>query len=461
MSHRSYLNTNISEILKKIFQLINSPNSSKQHRVQLFSLLMLFVLSFSTLFSKIDNDHISPYDEMYHLSYVQHVYEGRIPKTGDEMNTWSKTAFSCRPVFPYGMTTGVPCGEIGDAREYPEGSTNTAAIWPPGYYIFVAALLKLFFFFGDDPVYLARLATTFLWSLGTTTIAYAALRRNNSISTLFSSGVLLCSLPFAYIHGAFVTPHSTTPLLVGIGLLLYGNVHKENWSQSKTVAIFGIFAFIAVMTQPHFLPVIAVLVVGLMRFFHEPSKTFSFTIKSKELRTFFFLSTIPTVGFLTYQFWDFIQTRRFTGWAAGLDVAATQQPNNPPMDLILINDLLWRFFPESISRYSYLGQYENIWTKASVFLLIGTIGSLIFNNYKKFALAEIAIALLVFSQLYSLYLELVIPVAITPRYGIGFAILAIGLIPDVLRSRRSSLAVAFFSGAVYISLFNAIPFFGP
>ncbi len=86
---------------------------------------------------------IAPWDELYHLSYVQYVYEGSIPKPGDALNTWSREVFSCRPVYPFGVMTFVPCGEIGEPLNYPEGGTNTAGYWPPIYYGVVALLVRL------------------------------------------------------------------------------------------------------------------------------------------------------------------------------------------------------------------------------------------------------------------------------------------------------------------------------
>ena len=150
-------------------------------------------------------DIISPYDEGYHLSYVQYVASGHLPHVGDPLNTWSREAFSCHPVYPYGVVTAVPCGEIAAPSAYPEGGTYIAGGWPPLFYAYAAIVVRVLGIVGVDPLYAARAAACLLWAVGAAALVLVAARFGASLSSAAAAGLVAGVIPVATLLGAYVT----------------------------------------------------------------------------------------------------------------------------------------------------------------------------------------------------------------------------------------------------------------
>src|SRR4029077_5460427 len=128
--------------------------------------LMVGVAVLALQFKRASTDNVSFYDEGSHLSYVQYVASGHIPHIGDTLNTWGREVYSCHSVFPVGVVTSVPCGEIGAPGAYPGGGTFTSAGWPPSFYAYAAVFVRVLGVVGVDPLYAARVAACLLLALG-------------------------------------------------------------------------------------------------------------------------------------------------------------------------------------------------------------------------------------------------------------------------------------------------------
>jgi hypothetical protein len=340
---------------------------------------VVFALALLNLLLKARSQYISPWDELYHLSYVQYVYNLHIPRYGDVLNTWSRSGFSCYDVFVYGRTSPIPCGSIGDPISYPEGGTNTAAIWPPIYYSLLAVLVKVSFWSGIDPIFLGRIFTAMIWACGCAALTYVLLRNQGNRFVSFSVGILTASLPFAMFQGAFVNPHSMAPLLVA-GLLWFVLPALRNSLVTKRSTYqFASFSIVAVLALPQLLPVIAAsslfLLIATKRKLGESQ---SITSPQKLI-----IGLVPIAAFLTLRMWSAIQDWRKVSWQGPVDLNQTQKPNDPGFGITQILDSLWRFIPHSIDGYQFLGPAEIAIATLWAYILFGLIGAALISPQVK------------------------------------------------------------------------------
>ena len=178
-------------------------------------------------------------------AWLQYIASGHLPHPGDAMNTWSREAFSCHRVFPYGQVTAIPCGDVAAPSNYPEGGTNTASGWPPLYYVVAAVFVRLTSLVGMDHLYGARLASASLWALGAAALVALAARRGASLTAAVSAGLLCGVIPVATVLGAFVTPHSAQLLLsvllcaVAIDVIEAEEITRRHFADSHRGGILG------------------------------------------------------------------------------------------------------------------------------------------------------------------------------------------------------------------------------
>jgi hypothetical protein len=239
--------------------------------------LIFFLISAALSFSRSDMPFTSQWDEMYHLSYVQYASQGVIPAWGYPLNDWGKTAFSCYPVSLIGITTPVPCNEIGPGAIYPTGGTNTAALWPPVYYFLTAILMapiKLIFGITDN-LFAARYATALIWAAGTAFLSLIVRVKSKSFVLGLSFSLLATSLSLFGQSASYVSPHSTVPFLLALGIYVAFKLEKEFenlpqkwkslslWNRMLTTVSFSapiiLFGALLALTVPHAFPILITL----------------------------------------------------------------------------------------------------------------------------------------------------------------------------------------------------------
>ena len=180
------------------------------------------------------------------------------------MGSWSRQAFSCHPVYPFGIVTSVPCGENGPANAYPEGGGNTAAFWPPGYYFVAGLWVKVMSWTNVEPLALVRSFNAVIWALGCAAIAGATAALGARPLRALSVGLVLASLPLAAYHASFVGPHATQPLITALLILAWANMARAVPGKGRLVPVSIWLGSVAVMaiTIPHMVALLAVLVAA-------------------------------------------------------------------------------------------------------------------------------------------------------------------------------------------------------
>jgi hypothetical protein len=420
--------------------------------------ILIFLLSFITLSIKARVNYISPYDEMYHLSYIQYLFQGSIPRYGDPTNSWSLNGFSCHKVFPFGVTTSIPCGEIGVPSLYPEGGTNSAQGWPPGYYAIAALFFHLFSALPLEPIYLGRYVSIFLWSIGCVGIYFLQLRANFNHFVAASISLAAASLPFAIIHGSFISPHSTVPLVVTLlGWSAFSVIGgKPSIFLDKGLAIV-LVPLIGLLILPQALPI--VIAVAAFHMIND----FMFSRNSEgKVRNFphqfLRLASVPIAASSTVV-WSRIQEARRVDFVSGIDATAAQQPSDPGLNLVQIYEALFRFFPNATDQYQFLSPTGAFVSKSWSFLLIGVVAFLIIQSYSS-ALRILGLSLLVSSMLFGVFSEILIPVAVSPRYGLSVILFAMACLGLILRDNFARCLVVAICVFTYLVGLTLAPFYG-
>ena len=417
-----------------------------------FFLVAVLMLSFSSLAAKSMSENISPWDEMYHLSYIQYVYDGHLPRPGDALNTWAREGFSCKPVYPFGATTDVPCGQIAEPFRYPEGGTNSATGWPPVYYSTVAVMLKIPMLFSSHPIAYSRVFTAFLWSIGVALIAYVSLKRNLRKSAVLAISLIISSLPFAFFHASFITPHAMIPLLLGLGLLADQLREQNIWTFRKSALILFAYAVITSLTVPHFSPI--VVIIGSIWIIDEIQRGGA-NFRNQWRKTLLFVLASSST-FISYKFWGFIQNRRTISWDETVNVSAGQTVIDMPWTSSAIMESIWRFIPHSVDRYQFIGPVESFLSESWGYFLLAGLGALVCGLTGH--IRNSATALLIVGIGYSLYMQRMAVAPVPARYGISLVLFGFALIPNVLKSRATSYAVLMLAACTYVYCFSLTPF---
>ena len=325
------------------------------------ALLVVAVVDVVLLVHRAMLDVVSPYDEGYHLSYVQYAYEWAIPRVGDPMQRWSEEAYACYPTYPYGQVTGVPCGVDGDSALYPEGGTNTAAYWPPVYYFFTAQVVRLLMVVSDlDPLHAARLSSCLLWVAGSLLLTVMVARASGSAILGVAAGLLAASVPAAWAIGSYVTPHSTA-LLVGVGLLaaLRWMVGPETRGRAALPIGIGL-GVLAGLTLPHALAGVAAVSLALL--------LGSLHRRPRGRRIALFAVALGGANVLTYLGWTALVSARAVGPTAA-------QPSEPPEGLVNALISNWDLFlPRFLGEVAAATPLQVQASRAAAYMTLGFMG---------------------------------------------------------------------------------------
>ena len=372
------------------------------------------------------------------------------------MNTWSMTGFSCHPVFPFGNVTGVPCGEIGIPAQYPEGGTNSAQGWPPGFYAIAAAFLHVTTIFNIDPFNAARGVSVFLWSVGCAAIYIMQIKAGISRIVAFGIALVVASLPLAMYHGAYITPHSTAPLMVAIACWgVFKELNNSNPRPRNMLPIVTI-PVVVLLILPQALPVVLTsslffIVVALKTYKEGETRNSTARSITREVLGIM-LAAIVIVG------WAKIQELRLIPYEAGVAGSGAQVANNPEFSLAQFFDTLLKFVPHAIDSYQFQSTSGIFISTVWAYIAVSVITFLVFQTNST-TLRIFGISILTTEIFYSFLAELFDPVAVPPRYGISIAILAIistGLIAKD-RFGRTLLIIASlttYAGCIFLKAFN-------
>ncbi len=407
--------------------------------------LIFFLISTVLSFSRSDMHFTSQWDEMYHLSYVQYASQGVVPAWGYPMNDWGKTAFSCYPVSVIGITTPVPCDEIGPGSSYPTGGTNTAALWPPVYYFITAFLMvpiKLFFGISDN-LFAARYATGLIWAAGTAFLSLIVRVKSKSFLLGLTFALLATSLSLFGQSASYVSPHSTVPFLLALGIFVAFRLEKQferlsqDWSSldpwSRLLAVVrgswpvGLFGSLLAMTVPHTFPILIALgvyvFVGvLFRNRQSVSKIIGFGAL-----TALALGAAAGLFLIAYRIWGWQSTIRIVPFPddvnpASADVTALSAYPDLIQQLIA---LWWDFWPLGLSNPWLQGAaaifIENLWVFFLAALILTALATLGVGHW----LFRISLGLVVTAPIASNLAFSTLQFAIPERYGLAMVLLGL------------------------------------
>lgn len=453
----------------------------KGHK-NLLGFLLFFLLSATLSFTRADNPYVSQWDELYHLSYVQYVTQGTIPANGYPMNDWSKSSFSCYPVSLIGMTTDVPCGELGAGSRYPTGGTNTAALWPPVYYILTAVIMiPVTFLLGiDGGLFAARYATGIIWALGVSLLSLIILRKSRSFVLGATFSLLSTSLSLFGQSASFVSPHSTVPLLLALGLMLSFwlerqiNVFRDKGlsgafsasgligAGSLWILVAGSFGLLVGLTVPHSFPLL--LVIGVFIFLGVVgSNNLRFTSKVNWGFTTIVVSGLSLIGFLlAYRFWGWQLALRSVDYPADVNTAAMDigvQGSYPSLVQQILN-LWWEFWPQGLSNPWLQGTIaifvENFWIFVLPALIITALATLGIQHW----LTRISLGLVIAAPIASNLAFSTLQIALPERYGLVIVLLGLfGLANENFgKVFRVVLFVAAVATYILSFFYNPLPF---
>ena len=237
---------------------------------------------------------------------------------------------------PLGQVTQVPCGDVAAPKFYPEGGTNTAAGWPPLYYVWAALVTRLAMLFGAEPLTGARLASALLWTAGSVLLVLLVRRFGGRLEAAAAVGLLAAAIPVAAQLGAFVTPHSAQLLLsvtlTWVALDLAG-AERLTW---RRLVLPAVVSAVATLTVPH--AVVAVVVVALTFFLAAPAR------RQAVLRLATAAAT-GVAGVVGYEAWQLLVNAGRPPFGRGVNVDGTSALL-PPTSTAKVDTLLeqWTHF---------------------------------------------------------------------------------------------------------------------
>lgn len=442
--------------------------------------LIFFLISTVLSFSRSDMQFTSQWDEMYHLSYIQYASQGVIPAWGYPLNDWGKTAFSCYPVSLIGITTPVPCNEIGPGFMYPTGGTNTASNWPPVYYFLTAILMapiKLIFGITDN-LFAARYATALIWAAGTAFLSLIVRVKSKSFVLGLTFSLLATSLSLFGQSASYISPHSTVPLLLALGIFVAFRLEKqfENLSQNwktigpwpRTLEMFRgswpviSFGALLALSVPHAFPILIALgvyvFVGvLFRYRQNFSRIIGFSAL-----TALVLGSAAGLFFIAYRLWGWQHTSRTVPFPddvnpASADVLAVSSYPDFIQQLIA---LWWDFWPLGLSNPWLQGAaaifIENVWVFFLAALILTALATLGVGHW----LFRLSLGLVVTAPIASNLAFSTLQFAIPERYGMAMVLLGLfGLANEKLTKVFRGVLLAGAIATYIISFFySPLPF---
>ena len=377
-------------------------------------LMVVAAVDLALLLRRAMMDVVSPYDEGYHLSHVEYAYNWSMPRLGDPMLRWSEEAYACFPTYPYGQVTAVPCGVDGESTLYPEAGTNTAASWPPVYYLFAAQVSRLVLAVTSlDPLHAARISSVVLWTLGCVLVAYLAMRVSGSPLLGVASGVLGAAWPAAWAIGSYVTPHSAV-MVIGAGLVaaslwVAGHDTRPHWALAVALAMGVLIG----LTLPHALVAVAAACIGLLfSAFHR---------RPWSRRIVAFSAVLGLSNSATYVAWS----RAASAWAVG---PTAPQPTNPPEGLLAALQDNWDLFlPRQLAEVAFLSPVQTQAAKASSYLVLALLGAWLLQRTLPIPRA-VAFGLVLAAPLFPVIAALELDFPVPPRYGASILGMALFLV---------------------------------
>jgi hypothetical protein len=407
----------------------------------IFVSLSVFIVLLTKVFEKV----ISPWDEIYHLAYVQYMYNFSFPRLGDEILNWSKYAFSCYPVHFYGMTTTVPCGSDGPAQLYPASGTNTASLWPPIYYFLSSTWVRLFNSNIETALFTARVFSAFIWSMGCGLLCFVLIKRNKFSPIAAASLITIVGvLPMGIFQGAFVTPYAAAPILVAMNYWLFtSNFQFSSLSYFK----LGVFSIVSILTIPQMIAV--TIFFTLKRLLEMRAKNYAIRVQDYVLSF-----SVIALSFLATLIWVRIQDLRSLSPSIEVYLSSSLTAND-------VFNYLFLFIPHSIDGYQFLNPSQ---TSLSYFFSLVFIAMLLKPLLipDSSLTSRIKVSLLVFiSSSFAIFQYFVLKYPIPSRYGIPIILAAVALttefgISKVWSKVLSSLAIAAMVLAIANPVFGSI-----
>ena len=392
-------------------------------------LVIVAVVDLVLLLRRAALDVVSPYDEGYHISYLQYVYDGHVPRIGDPMGRWSEEAYSCNPTFPFGPVTVVPCGVDGESAQYPEAGTNTAGGWPPIYYFLAAQIVRILLAVTwVDPLHAARIASSLFWVTGCVILALLVVRASGSLVLGGSVGVLGTALPAAWAIGSYVTPHSTA-MLVGVSLIaasrwIAGPRTRPLWA----IPLAALMGVVIGLTLPQALVAVGASCVALV--------LLALHRRPRNRRIAVFALVLGAANLGTYLGWTRTASLRAIGEPA-------PQPTTPREDLLLaVRDNWDLVFPRFISDVQFAHPAQVQVSRLVAFMVVGAAGYWVLRKGMATQRA-IALGLLVVAPLFSTAMAMEFDFAVPTRYGASILALVLFLfaVPNTARWVRGGVLV--------------------
>jgi hypothetical protein len=364
----------------------------------LFTSIIVAFVCLTKIFQKI----VSPWDELYHLAYVQYMYNFKIPQPGDELLSWSKYAFSCFPVHPFGFTTALNCGAEGPPEAFPELGRNVAAIWPPLHYGMSSIWMRVFGASDETSLFAARSFSAIAWSFGAGLFCYALISRNKlSKESAISISLLAAIFPMGIFQSVFVTPYC---LALGLVSILYLFATSPKLMSTRGLVNLVIVATLSILTIPHILPVI---------FFFTLRILFQYWDKNvaKSRVTFFTITCTTTVPVAAITFWqNFQESRR-------LPVDTAIQPSTP-FSLDQIPRSLFTFIPHSIDGYQFLNHWQFLISYILSIIFLALVFKPLVEQVSPRSNKVDTFLLLTISCIFGVIEHMAFGIIIPPRYGL-------------------------------------------
>jgi hypothetical protein len=383
----------------------------------LFTSLVVGFVCLTKIFQKL----VSPWDELYHLAYVQYMYNFKIPQPGDELLSWSKYAFSCFPVHPFGFTTTLNCGAGGSPDAFPELGRNVAAIWPPLHYAMSSIWMRIFGTSDESSLFTARSFSAFAWSIGAGLFCYALISRNKlSKETAIAISLLVAIFPMGIFQSVFVTPYCLALVLVST-LYLFAT-SPQLMSGRGLVKVIAV-STLSILTIPHILPVILIFTLRILYGYWTENK-----VKSKVM--LFRIICTSFVPVAAIAFWQIFQESR------RLEFETAIQPSTP-FSIDQIPRGLFTFIPHSIDGYQFMNQWQFLISYVLSIFFLALIFKPIVEHVSSTSNKVDTLLLVIMSCVFGVIEHIAFGIIIPPRYGLPIIFVSFLIIT------RSGISVTF------------------
>jgi hypothetical protein len=362
----------------------------------------VFVVDLALLLGRAFAADISPFDEGYHLSYVQYMYQWSLPRLGDTMGSWSEQMYACHPTYPFGQVTAVPCGVDGPSGAYPEGGANTAAAWPPIYYLVVSVLVRPLIALGAEPLYAARAISCLLWAAGSVLVAHAVMAHRGGIALGVSAGIMATTMPAAWALGSYVTPHSTAMLIGASVIYLLAWASRSRRPVGIVAALTAIASMGIILTLPH-----AILALGIAS---VAAVALACSESHQRVRLMSFAVTASLVGVATYFAWGVVNQARARG-------AGPSQPVSPAEGVLVAARDNWNlFWPRGLHEIQFLNGPE---AQLATLIAYGSIALVGYWLLSESAVVQrgVALGLVLAAPILSVGFAYVLNFPLPTRYG--------------------------------------------